>query len=40
MCNLEYILRRLEVSIVKELKAREYKRFEDIKQIRVDGTEF
>ena len=26
--------------IVKELKAREYKRFEDIKQIRADGTEF
>lgn len=26
--------------IVKELKAREYKRFEDIKQIRSDGTEF
>ena len=25
---------------MKELKAREYKRFEDIKQIRVDGTEF
>lgn len=29
-----------KVLIVKELKAREYKRFEDIKQIRVDGTEF
>ena len=26
--------------MVKELKAREYKRFEDIKQIRADGTEF
>ena len=26
--------------MVKELKAREYKRFEDIKQIRTDGTEF
>ena len=26
--------------IVKELKAREYKRFEDIKQISSDGTEF
>ena len=26
--------------IVKELKVREYKRFEDIKQIRADGTEF
>ena len=26
--------------ILKELKAREYKRFEDIKQIRPDGTEF
>ena len=25
---------------MKELKAREYKRFEDIKQIRADGTEF
>ena len=25
---------------MKELKAREYKRFEDIKQIRTDGTEF
>jgi len=25
---------------VKELKAREYKRFEDIKQIRADGTEY
>lgn len=29
-----------EVFIVKELKAKEYKRFEDIKQIRPDGTEF
>ena len=26
--------------MVKKLKAREYKRFEDIKQIRADGTEF
>lgn len=26
--------------MVKELKAREYKRFEDIKKIRADGTEF
>lgn len=26
--------------LVKELKAKEYKRFEDIKQIRTDGTEF
>ena len=25
---------------MKELKAREYKRFEDIKQIRADGIEF
>ena len=25
---------------MKELKAKEYKRFEDIKQIRPDGTEF
>ena len=25
---------------MKELKAKEYKRFEDIKQIRTDGTEF
>ena len=25
---------------MKELKAREYKRFEDIKQIRPDGIEF
>ena len=25
---------------MKELKAREYKRFENIKQIRADGTEF
>ena len=40
MCNLEYIRRTWEVFIVKELKAREYKRFEDIKQIRADGTEF
>ena len=28
------------VFIVRELKAREYKRFEDIKKIRADGTEF
>ena len=26
--------------IVKELKAKEYKRFEDIKRTREDGTEF
>ena len=25
---------------MKDLKAREYKRFEDIKQLRADGTEF
>jgi len=25
---------------VKELKAKEYKRFEDIKQVKEDGTEF
>ena len=30
----------MEALIVKELKAKEYKRFEDIKQIREDGTEF
>ena len=30
----------LEVFLVKELKAREYKHFEDIKQIRADTTKF
>ncbi len=39
-CHIELLYMEKEKLIVKELKAKEYKRFEDIKRTREDGTEF